>query len=231
MSTVTYAPTQKVNIGIGKDTLNDFARKYNLEIEAVYDILNRHNARAVVFYDTSDYWTQTTDGYKLSLPHNGNVVFAVYRTDSANQSAQVLTGVKQGATNVEIESVEKFSGFMLYGAMNPEKGIGYNTEDDIVEKISDIKSEAEDARDVVLNEIATLKEQLHAVLEEHSDGVMQFDENFDLMPCRFPIGNDLWDVNVDNSITPVYKESEEPEEPDEPEEPEDDDDDSEDDSE
>ena len=143
MSTVTYAPTQKVNIGIGKDTLNDFARKYNLEIEAVYDILNRHNARAVVFYDTSDYWTQTETGYKLSLPHNGNVVFAVYRTDSANQSTQVLTGVTQDATNVEIESVEKFGGYMLYGAMNPEKGIGYNTEDWIVDIITASLNDAE----------------------------------------------------------------------------------------
>ena len=152
MPRVTYAPTQKVNIGIGKDDVNDFARKYNLEIEAVYDILNRHNARAVVFYSTSDYWSQTDTGYKLSLPHNGNVVFAVYRTDSANESTQVLTGVKQDATNVEIESLEKFDGFMLYGAMNPEKGIGYNTEDWIVDVITELKDAAEAAATTATDE-------------------------------------------------------------------------------
>ena len=198
---IKYSPTQKVNIGVGKDTLNDFARKYNLELEAVYDILNKHNVRRVVFYRTSDYWSQTTSGYKLSLPHNGNVVFAVYKTVSETETTQVLTGVSMNTTNVEVESVDKFDGFILYGALNEEKGIGYNTEDDIVEDITSIKSSME-------AEFADLIEKVDEIFNKHSDGVMQFDENFDLMPCQFTFGNELWEVNDDGSLTPTLKDDE-----------------------
>ena len=201
-----YVPSQKVNIGVGKDDINDFARKYNLAIEEIYDILNKYSARKIVFYKTSDYWSTTTGGYKLSLPHNGNVVFAVYRTDSATESTQVLVGVSMDSTNVEIESAQKFSGYMLYAGLNGEIGIGYNAEDDIVEMMNDIKEETEDIRDDVQEELETLEEQVNAMMEQHSDGVMQFDHNFDIMPCQFPIGNNLWDVNADGSLTPVQNE-------------------------
>ena len=241
-----YVPSQKVNIGVGKDDINDFARKYNLAIEEIYDILNKYSARKIVFYKTSDYWSTTTGGYKLSLPHNGNVVFAVYRTDSATESTQVLVGVSMDSTNVEIESAQKFSGYMLYAGLNGEIGIGYNAEDDIVEMMNIIKEATEDAETDAENfavaanaftkrtgddhtteyrsskhysEVATsaaetaaedtvaaTRDLLDAVLEEHSDGVMQFDHNFDIMPCQFPVGNDLWDVNADGSLTPVQNE-------------------------
>ena len=198
-----YEPIQRVNIGPGKDTLNDFARKYNLEVENLYQILNKYNARKVVFYETSDYWSETETGYKLSLVHNDNIVFAVYRTIDANTSTQVLVGVSLTKTNVELESVEKFDGYMLYAAVNGNTGIGYNVEDDVVAIMNAIKEETENVRDDVNEAFSTLHEQLDAFLNEHSDGVMQFDENFDIMPCQFPIGNELWDVNADGSLTPV----------------------------
>lgn len=71
------------------------------------------------------------------------------------------------------------------------------------EKAEEAQAAAEAARDDVEENLATLHEQLNAFLNEHSDGVMQFDGNFDIMPCQFPIGNDLWDVNPDGSLTPV----------------------------
>lgn len=114
-------PDHKVNIGVGKDNINDFARKYNLEIEDIYDALNQDTAKKIVFYKTSDYWSSVPGGgYKLSIPHNGNIVFAVYRTDSATESTQVLTGVSMDSTNVNIESEAKFSGYMLCGTMKDE---------------------------------------------------------------------------------------------------------------
>ena len=109
-----YSPVQRVNIGPGKDTLNDFARKYNLEIENIYDLLNKNTVSKVVFYGTSSYWSGITGGYRLSLPHNGNIVFAVYKTISTTESEQVLVGVSMNATNIMLESVTKFDGFMLY---------------------------------------------------------------------------------------------------------------------
>lgn len=115
---VKRKPSQRVNIGPGKDTLNDFARKYNLEIEEIYDCFNKDTAKKIVFSDTSDYWRATTDGYKLSVPHNGNIIFAVYRSVSATESTQVLTGVSMNSTNVIVESVEKFSGYMVCAALN-----------------------------------------------------------------------------------------------------------------
>lgn len=71
------------------------------------------------------------------------------------------------------------------------------------EKAEEAQAAAEAARDEVEENLFTLHEQLDAFLNEHSDGVMQFDENFDIMPCQFPIGNELWDVNADGSLTPV----------------------------
>lgn len=71
------------------------------------------------------------------------------------------------------------------------------------EKAEEAQAAAEAARDDVEENLATLHEQLNAFLNEHSDGVMQFDSNFDIMPCQFPVGNDLWDVNPDGSLTPV----------------------------
>ena len=72
-----------------------------------------------------------------------------------------------------------------------------------MERAEAAQTAAEAARDDVEENLSTLHEQLNAFLNEHSDGVMQFDENFDIMPCQFPIGNDLWDVNADGSLTPV----------------------------
>lgn len=137
-------PTQKVDIGVGKDTLNDFARKYNLEIENIYDIVSKYRSRKVVFYSTGNYWTQVTGGYKLSVPHNGNIVFAVYKIEN-NVEEQVLVGVKRDDENVEFESESRFNGFLLYAVLNGEAGIGYNTEDDIVEMMQAIKEHVDDA--------------------------------------------------------------------------------------
>ena len=43
-------PDHKVNIGVGKDNINDFARKYNLEIEDIYDALNQDTAKKIVYF-------------------------------------------------------------------------------------------------------------------------------------------------------------------------------------
>ena len=118
-----YSPVQRVNIGPGKDDVNDFARKYNLEIENIYDLLNKYTVSKVVFYGTSSFWSSITGGYRLSLPHNGNIVFAVYKTISTTESQQVLVGVSMNATNVMLDSVTKFDGYMLYAAINEELGI------------------------------------------------------------------------------------------------------------
>lgn len=189
-----YSPIQRVNIGPGKDDVNDFARKYNLEVENLYQILNKYNARKVVFYETSDYWSETETGYKLSLVHNDNIVFAVYRTIDANTSTQVLVGVSLTKTNVELESVEKFDGYMLYAAVNGDIGIGYNTEDDVVAIMNAIKEETEEI-------VQNATEVIDSCFSEHGDGAFQFDYNLDLMPCRFPIGNENWEVNTDGSLT------------------------------
>lgn len=144
---IHYTPTQKVNIGVGKDTLNDFARKYNLEVEAIYDVLNKYALKKVVFYSTSDYWTSIgTNQYKLSLPHNDNVVFAVFETISTDESEQRLIGVSIVGDNVELEATAPFDGYMLYSAINGDVGIGYNVEDDIIEIMNAIKEETETAR-------------------------------------------------------------------------------------
>lgn len=144
---IHYAPTQKVNIGVEKDTLNDFARKYNLEIEGIYDILNKYALKKVVFYADSDYWVQTGDNqYKISLPHNDNVVFAVYKTISSTESEQELIGVSIVGDNVEFEASAPFDGYMLYSTINGDVGIGYNAPDDIVAIMNAIKEETDQAK-------------------------------------------------------------------------------------
>ena len=91
-----YTPTQKVNIGVGKDNINDFARKYNLELENVYNIFNKYAARQISFTADSTYWTAIDGGYKLVIPAEGNaILFAVYKNDGTDTYSQVLTGVKQ----------------------------------------------------------------------------------------------------------------------------------------
>ena len=141
-----FKPTQKVDIGVGKDTLNDFARKYNLEIENIYDIVSKYRSRKVVFYSNGSYWTQVTGGYKLSLPHNDNIVFAVYDTSTtAGVETQVMTGVSMGSENVEFTATAPFTGYMLYAVLNGEAGIGYNVEDDIVEMMQATKEHVDDA--------------------------------------------------------------------------------------
>jgi len=140
---VKYRPSQKVNMGVGKDTLNDFARKYNLELDEIFSILNLRSARQVFFKEDSIHWVTTTSGYKLTIPHNGNAVFAVYSTDyDTGVSTQVSVGVSMDSTNVEVEAEEKFDGFMLYAGLNDGAGLGSNLSDDVIAQlIEDTRAE------------------------------------------------------------------------------------------
>ena len=85
-----------------------------------------------------------------------------------------------------------------------DDGTGFEvTEDPTVAKVAAeaAKEDAENAKESIENQLQHLTETVNAILEKHSDGVMQFDENFDIMPCQFPLGNELWEVNEDGSIT------------------------------
>ena len=138
---IKYKPSQKVNIGVGKDTLNDFARKYNLEIEEIYDILNLRSARQVYFGHDSVHWKQKTggSGYTLTIPHNGNAVFAIYQTDYAEGVSTMVPAadITMDSTNVTIEATEPFDGFMMYAGLNDGAGMGSNLSDDVIQALID----------------------------------------------------------------------------------------------
>lgn len=136
---IKYKPSQKVNIGVGKDTLNDFARKYNLQIEEIFDILNLRSARQFYFKSDSAHWEgNAQDGYTLTIPHNGNAVFGVYSTDyTTGTSEQVTTGISMDGTNVVITADEPFDGFLIYAGLNDEAGMGSNLSDDVIQQIID----------------------------------------------------------------------------------------------
>ena len=131
-----YKPSQKVYLGPGRDSVNDFARKYNLELDEIFNILNLRSARQVYFKHDSVHWTAITNGYKLTIPHNGNVVFGVYSTDyTTGKSTQVSVGVSMSSTNVEIVADEKFDGFLIYAGLNDGAGMGSNLSDDVIEQL------------------------------------------------------------------------------------------------
>lgn len=136
---IKYKPSQKVNIGVGKDTLNDFARKYNLEVEEIYDILNLRSARQVYFSHDSIHWQPKTggSGYTLTIPHNGNAVFAIYQTDYAEGVSTMVPAadITMDSTNVTIEADEPFDGFMMYAGLNDGAGMGSNLSDDVIAQL------------------------------------------------------------------------------------------------
>ena len=134
---IKYKPSQKVNIGVGKDTVNDFARKYNLEVEEIYEILNLRSARQVYFKSNSVHWHQVTDGYALTIPHNGNAVFAVYSTDYAEGVSTMVPAadISMDDTNVTIVADAPFDGFLMYAGLNDEAGMGSNLSDDVIEQL------------------------------------------------------------------------------------------------
>lgn len=134
----TYKPIAPVNIGVNKDTINDFARKYNLEIEQVYNILNHYRQRKVTFSKDGDYWNITENGASLSVAHNGNIVYCVYRIDG-DVEQQVIAGVKRDDTNVILESVEAFDGYMLFLSDDTTRGLGDNLSQDVVSKIEELE--------------------------------------------------------------------------------------------
>lgn len=141
---VKYKPSQKVSLGPGKDTLNDFARKYNLALEEIFSILNLRSARQVYFKADSIHWVEVdTDEYTLTIPHNGNAVFAVYATDyDEGVSTLVSAGVSMDSTNVTVEAEEPFDGFMLYAGLNDGAGLGSNLSDDVIAQlIEDTRAE------------------------------------------------------------------------------------------
>ena len=131
---IKYKPSQKVNIGVGKDTVNDFARKYNLEIEEIYDILNLRSARQVYFKSDSVHWHVVTGGYALTIPHNGNAVFGVYETNySTGVSTMVpAANISMNDTNVTITASAPFDGFLMYAGLNDGAGMGSNLSDDVI---------------------------------------------------------------------------------------------------
>lgn len=124
----TYKPIEPVNIGVNKDTINDFARKYNLEIERVYDILNKYKQRKVAFTAKGDYWNVTETGATLSVAHNGNIIYAVYSVADGVET-QVVVGVKRDDTNVILEAEAPFDGYMLFLSDDSTRGVGDNLPD------------------------------------------------------------------------------------------------------
>ena len=134
---IKYKPSQKVNMGVGKDNLNDFARKYNLELDEIFKILNLRSARQVYFRHDSVHWSGSEDdGYTLTIPHNGNAVFGVYSTDyDEGVSTLVSAGVTMDSTNVTIEADAPFDGFMMYAGLNDGAGMGANLSDDVIEAL------------------------------------------------------------------------------------------------
>ena len=136
---IKYKPSQKVNIGVGKDDVNDFARKYNLEVEEIYDILNLRSARQVYFKTDSVHWQQKAggSGYTLTIPHNGNAVFAVYQTDYAEGVSTMVPAadITMDSTNVTIEANAPFDGFMMYAGLNDGAGMGSNLSDDVIQQL------------------------------------------------------------------------------------------------
>ena len=133
---IKYKPSQKVNMGVGKDTLNDFARKYNLELDEIFNILNLRSARQVYFNEDSIHWKAVDGGYELTIPHNGNAVFGVYQTDyDEGVSTLISAGVTMDDTNVTIEADEKFDGFMMYAGLNDGAGMGSNLSDDVIQAL------------------------------------------------------------------------------------------------
>lgn len=151
----TYKPAVPVNIGIDKDTVNDFARKYNMEIEQVYNILNRYKQRKVVFSANGDYWTKVENGVTLSIPHNGNIVYCVYRIED-NAERQVVAGIKRTDTNIILESVAPFDGYMLFLSDDITRGVGGNLPDDVIPTMQEISVRAETA----INTVGAIRDEV-----------------------------------------------------------------------
>lgn len=146
----TYKPIAPVNIGVNKDTINDFARKYNLEIEQVYNILNHYRQRKVTFSKDGDYWNITESGASLSVAHNGNIVYCVYRIDD-DVEQQVIAGVKRDDTNIILESVEAFDGYMLFLSDDSQHGLGDNLTEEEIRIIKTHADRAEEANTAAQN--------------------------------------------------------------------------------
>lgn len=137
----TYKPIEPVNIGVNKDTINDFARKYNLEIERVYDILNKYKQRKVAFTAKGDYWNVTDTGATLSVAHNGNIIYAVFSVADGVET-QVVVGVKRDDTNVILEAEAPFDGYMLFLSDDSTRGVGDNLPEDVIEEAKGVKEAA-----------------------------------------------------------------------------------------
>lgn len=118
--------------------------------------------------------------------------------EAARDAAQTAQGYAEDAET----DAENFA--VAENAFTKRTGNDHTTEYRSSKHYSEVATSA--AETAAEDTIAATRDLLDAVLEEHSDGVMQFDHNFDIMPCQFPIGNDLWDVNADGSLTPVQNE-------------------------
>lgn len=140
----TYKPIEPVNIGVNKDTINDFARKYNLEIERVYDILNKYKQRKVAFTAKGDYWNVTETGAILSVAHNGNIIYAVFSVADGVET-QVVVGVKRDDTNVILEAEAPFDGYMLFLSDDSTRGVGGNLPEDAVPQVIEWSTVAQNA--------------------------------------------------------------------------------------
>lgn len=142
----TYKPIEPVNIGVNKDTINDFARKYNLEIERVYDILNKYKQRKVAFTAKGDYWNVTETGATLSVAHNGNIIYAVFSVANGVET-QVVVGVKRDDTNVILEAEAPFDGYMLFLSDDSTRGVGDNLPEDVLPQMTEIANLAKESAD------------------------------------------------------------------------------------